>query len=106
VEAGAVSIAARRAAKNRTGLLQNTPSPGPQSRASGCCFGWFDQFVGVEAQERVDDVGVELLAAVAADFLECALERPGLLVGAVVGECVEDVGERDDAAADRDRAVS
>ena len=49
--------------------------------------------VGVEAVEGVDDGKVELAPSESSYFGD----RPGCLVGAVVGEGIEDVGDSDDA---------
>src|SRR5699024_5930082 len=59
---------------------------------------------GAELVERLHDVGVELRAGVAADLLRRVVDRPLLLVRALVHEHVEDVGDGDQAALDRDVA--
>ena len=51
---------------------------------------------GAELVERRDDVGIELRARAAADLPGRVLDRPGLLVGALVDEDVEHVGDRDE----------
>src|SRR5690606_19758358 len=55
------------------------------------------------AQRSRDADGVELAACMGLEVLEGRLERPGLLVGTLAGECVEHIRHRDDASLQRDR---
>src|SRR4051812_45233548 len=55
-----------------------------------------------DAQERLDQLGVEVLAALALDLRERLVRRPRVLVRAFRAEGVEHVADRADAAGHRD----
>lgn len=57
---------------------------------------------GGETLEAVDDVGIELGAGVAADFLERVLDGQGRLVAAIRSDGIERIGDRQDASEERD----
>ena len=54
------------------------------------------------AQERVDDLGIELPGALPFDFGDGLGDRPGRLVRPLLRQRIEHVGHRDDAADERD----
>jgi hypothetical protein len=56
----------------------------------------------VELVEGVDESGVELRAAQTPDLGDCFLDGPGVLVGPLVGERVEDVGDGDQSTGEGD----
>ena len=56
----------------------------------------------MQADQRVDDDGAELLAGAARDLPHRPLDRASAAIGAVVGDRVEAVGDRDDARGLRD----
>src|SRR5947209_6319419 len=53
--------------------------------------------VAAPAAERLDDFGVELPAGPFFEFRDCRTVRLGLAVHAVARDCVEGVGDREDA---------
>src|SRR4051812_2672822 len=57
---------------------------------------------GAERLERADDLGVELCARAAADLVRGRLDRPRLLVRALMHENVEHVRDVDETALQRD----
>ena len=60
-------------------------------------WGLFD-----DAQERVHDVGIELPSALPIDLRDRLVHRPRRLVGPLLRQGVEDVGDRHDAPRQRD----
>src|SRR5207244_508664 len=54
------------------------------------------------AQERVDDVGIELPAALTVDLSDRVRDGPRRFVGALLRQGVEYVGHRDDPPRERD----
>src|SRR5438876_9031881 len=60
------------------------------------------ELVGVELVEGVDDGRVELEAREPSHLADRIDDRPGPFVGSFVSKGVEDVGDSDDTAAERD----
>src|SRR5207247_5193333 len=62
----------------------------------------FDRTLAVQADERRDHAGIEVLAGLGLDRGQAALGRPGLFVRTLRGEGVVHVGDRDDACGEGD----
>ena len=62
------------------------------------CGGRRGRLVIDHPQERIDDLGIELPQPLPVDFGDRLGDRPGGLVGPLLGERVEHVGDRDDPA--------
>ncbi len=61
------------------------------------------EFAPIDLEQRSDDAGIEMGPGLGGDLGQGPVKEPCLLVWACVGERVEDVGDRDDSAAERDR---
>src|SRR6185503_5067711 len=57
---------------------------------------------GDDAQKSIDDAGVELPLALPVDLRDRFGDGPRRFVGALLGQRVEDIRDRDDAAGERD----
>src|SRR5689334_19598806 len=54
-----------------------------------------------DAEERVDDVRIEVLSTAIQNDLPCVLVAEGLFVNSLRRECVVDIGESGDSTAER-----